>query len=102
MKDGASRLAEGHEVSGADAVKFVDAQADLAGVSRILKIGQNGSEVGIVLKPDAVGDDLVETKTQLCRPAREGDDELRVEEGLPASEAEQLDALAMGVFKEAD
>src|SRR5262245_35504522 len=57
--------------------------------------------MGGVGVPDAVGHDLVKAEVQFCSPPAQGVQELGVQEGLPAREAEGAYSLGMGVLKEA-
>ena len=68
----------------------------------VAQVGEHRCEVRLVAMPDAVGHQLVEAEAELGGPAREGDQELGVEERLAAGEAEQLDAGGVGLFEEAD
>ena len=81
------------QVGGADAVKLVDAQADLAGKARFLEVGQNAAQLPAIAIPDAVGHDLVEAKSKLGRPATDGDQKFGIEKRLAAREAENADAV---------
>ena len=62
---------------------------------------QHRFQVGGVAVPDAVGHDLVEAEAQLGGPAAQRLHELGIQERLAAGEAEDLDALGVGVLQEA-
>src|SRR5438046_885715 len=82
----ARRLAEGDQVGRADAVKLINAEAELAGEACVFQIGQNGAQVRFVLKPDAVRYDLVEPEAKLGRAARQRDDEFGIKKRLSSGE----------------
>src|SRR5439155_949234 len=95
------RPAEMGEVARMAAVKLVNAQAQLAGEACLFQAAQDLDQMLIIFEPDAVGNDLVEAKSQRCRALGECEDELRIEERFAAGEAEDLDAVGVGVLQEA-
>jgi hypothetical protein len=83
-------------------VELIDPQADLAREAGIFQSAEDRAQPRLIREPDAVGDDLVEAEAKLRCPARQSDQEFRIEERLAAGETEQLDAVGMGVLEKAE
>jgi hypothetical protein len=67
--------------------------------TRRRKSTERSLQVFGVLKPDAIGHELVKDKPQLRRPAGQGQHELGVEERLAPREPEHANPVSMSVFQ---
>src|SRR5262249_27961766 len=93
--------AEGRCFRRVPAVELVHAQTQLAGETGVAQTGQGVFQVSLVSEPDSIRLHLVEAHAAFGGPFRQGEQELRVEEGLAAGETEDYDSFANGIFEEA-
>jgi hypothetical protein len=100
-ENGMSDAAEFRKRFRANTMKLIHAQTKLARETGILQLSQYFVQMGPVREPDAVGDNLIETKAEFCRSAAHGVHELGIKEWLPPCEAQNAYAIGMSVLKEA-
>ena len=92
-------MAENDQLRGVIAVKLVHAQAELAVKTRVCQLRQDYFEFGFRFKPDAVGHDIVESKSQFHRSPARFDDKFGIQERFSAGKTDDFDAIIMGLFE---
>src|SRR5690606_29600164 len=85
-----------------DAMKLVNGHAQFARETSITQIGQNLLQMWFVLKPDAIGHDLVKPKAKLRRSPADRNDELGIDKWLASGKTEAFDAILICIFEKAD